>query len=103
VTAKNDTIQKEKRGEKRMKKRMAPDETMEAEDYDEHGVLKKIMDEPLNMGLETELRGALLSGTTFPGKQALQLYIQPLGHRLGRITALLPCPSEHSWVHKCWI
>ena len=62
MTVKNDTIQKAKRGEKRMKKKTLSDETAEAKYYDERGALKEIIDEPVEMGLDTELRRAILSG-----------------------------------------
>ena len=62
MTVKSDIIRKTKRGEKRMKKREVPDETLEAKYYDEHGVLKEIIDEPVEMSLDTELRRAILSG-----------------------------------------
>ena len=47
---------------KGMKKKMVPDETLEAKYYDEHGVLKEIIDEHIEMSLNTELRRAILSG-----------------------------------------
>jgi len=42
-----------------MKKKIVLDATEEAKYYDEHGVLKEIIDEPVAMGLETELRRAI--------------------------------------------
>ncbi len=55
-------IQEAERDEETMKKRKTGNESLDAKYYDEHGVLGEIIDEPVEMSLETELRKALLSG-----------------------------------------
>ena len=69
---------KSKRGEKRMKKKMVLDETAEAKYYDKHGVLKEIIDEPVAMGLETELRRAIPSGKRRRNLKNISIKMDPL-------------------------
>jgi predicted DNA binding CopG/RHH family protein len=75
---KNDIIQEIERGEKRMKKRMGSDETAEAKYYDAHGVLKEMIDEPIEMSLDTELRRAILSGKRRRNLKNISLKMDPL-------------------------
>jgi hypothetical protein len=43
-----------------MKKRtVIPKETVEAQYYDRHGILKEMIDEPMEMSLKTELRRSI--------------------------------------------
>ena len=61
-----------------MKKKLVPDETLEAKYYDEHRVLKEIIDEPIEMSLDTELRGAILSGKRRRNLKNISIKMDPL-------------------------
>ena len=61
-----------------MKSKRVPDETAEAKYYDEHGVLKEIIDEPIEMGLDTELRSAILSGKRKRNLKNISIKMDPL-------------------------
>jgi hypothetical protein len=78
VTVKNDIIQKAERDDKRMKKKRVRDESVEAKYYDEHGVLEEIIEEPIEMGLETELRGAILLGKRRRNLKNISIKMDPL-------------------------
>ena len=56
----NGIIRKAERDEKRMRKKRVRGGSLEQKYYDEHGVLEEIIEEPIEMGLETELRRAIL-------------------------------------------
>ena len=43
-----------------MRKKRVRGGSLEQKYYDEHGVLEEIIEEPIEMGLETELRRAIL-------------------------------------------
>jgi len=57
---------------------MVPDETAEAKYYDEHGVLKEIIDEPVAMSLDTELRRAILLGKRRRNLKNISIKVDPL-------------------------
>jgi predicted DNA binding CopG/RHH family protein len=61
-----------------MKKKMAPDEAAEARYYDEHGILKEVLDEPIEMSLETELRRTILSGKRKKNLKNISIKMDPL-------------------------
>jgi predicted DNA binding CopG/RHH family protein len=61
-----------------MKKREGSDETLEAKYYDEHEVLKEIIDEPVEMSLDTELRRAILSGKRRRNLKNISIKMDPL-------------------------
>ena len=44
-----------------MKAKILSKDTKEAEYYEKHEILKEIVDEPVEMSLETELRNSILS------------------------------------------
>ena len=46
--------------ERRMRKKKVRGGSLEAKYYDEHGVLEELIEEPIEMGLGTELRRAIL-------------------------------------------
>ncbi len=46
--------------------------------YDKHRVLKEIIDEPIEMGLDTELRRAILSGKRRRNLKNISLKMDPL-------------------------
>jgi hypothetical protein len=50
----------------------------EAEYYDAHGVLGEIVDEPIEMGLESQLRESILSGKRKRKLKNLSIKIDPL-------------------------
>jgi predicted DNA binding CopG/RHH family protein len=74
---KNDIIQKTKEGEKKMKK-MVSNERVEAKYYDKHGVLKEMVDEPIEMSLDTELRRTIISGERRRHLKNISIKIDPL-------------------------
>jgi predicted DNA binding CopG/RHH family protein len=61
-----------------MKKKMVPDETAVAKYYDEHGILKEMTDEPVEMSLETELRRTILSGKRRRNLKNISIKVDPL-------------------------
>ena len=61
-----------------MKKMGIPRETKIAKHYDKHGALKEIMDEPIEMSLETELRKSILSGRRRRKLTNMSIKVDPL-------------------------
>ena len=61
-----------------MKKKKTRDESLEAKYYDEHGVLDEIIEEPVEMSLETELRKAILSGKRKRNLKNISIKMDPL-------------------------
>ncbi len=61
-----------------MKKKKVLDETLEAKYYDEHGVMKEIIDEPVAMSLDTELRRAIVSGKRKRNLKNISIKVDPL-------------------------
>jgi len=61
-----------------MKKKAVQDETAEAKYYDEHGILKEIIEDPVDMGLETELRRAILTGRRRRNLKNISIKVDPL-------------------------
>ena len=57
---------------------MVLDETEEAKYYDEQGVLKEIIDEPVAMSLDTELRRAIVSGKRRRSLKNISIKMDPL-------------------------
>jgi len=51
---------------------------VEAKYYDENGVLEEIIEEPIEMGLETELRRAILSGKRRRNLKNISIKMDPL-------------------------
>lgn len=78
MIVKNDIIQKAEGDETGMKKKRVRDEGKEAKYYDEHGVLEDIIEEPVEMGLETELRRAILSGKRRRTLKNISIKMDPL-------------------------
>lgn len=61
-----------------MRKKKVRDGSLEAKYYDEHGVLEEIIEEPIEMGLETELRRAILSGKRRRNLKNISIKMDPL-------------------------
>jgi hypothetical protein len=61
-----------------MRKKRVRDGALEAKYYDEHGVLEEIIEEPIEMGLETELRRAILSGKRRRNLKNISIKMDPL-------------------------
>ncbi len=61
-----------------MKTHSSPKSLNEAKYYDKHGVLKEIVDKPLEMSLETELRKDILSGKRKRKLKNISVKIDPL-------------------------
>jgi len=61
-----------------MKKKGIPKEAQLAKYYDRHGVLKELIDEPVEMSLETELRKTILSGKRKRTLKNISIKIDPL-------------------------
>ena len=57
---------------------MVPDGSVEAKYYDQHGILKEIIDEPIEMSLETELRRTILSGKRRRNLKNISIKMDPL-------------------------
>ena len=78
-----------------MKKRRVPDETSEAKYYDKHGVMKEIIDEPIEMGLETELRKAILSGKRRRNLKNISIKMDPLQiHAIKKVATMKSIPYQ---------
>lgn len=61
-----------------MRKKKVRDGSLEAKYYDEHGVLEEIIEEPVEMSLETELRRAILSGKRRRNLKNISIKMDPL-------------------------
>jgi len=61
-----------------MEKKMVRDEALEAKYYDEAGILKEIVDEPIEMSLDTELRRTILSGKRRRNLKNISIKMDPL-------------------------
>ena len=61
-----------------MRKKRVQDGSLEAKYYDEHGVLEEIIEEPIEMGLETELRRAILLGKRRRNLKNISIKMDPL-------------------------
>jgi hypothetical protein len=66
------------RDKKRMKKKRIRDESLDAKYYDEHGILGEIIEEPVELSLETELRKAILSGKRRRNLKNISIKMDPL-------------------------
>lgn len=75
---KDDIIRETKEDEKKMKRKMASNELLEAKYYDKHGVLREIVDEPVEMSLDTELRRAILSDKRRRNLKNISIKMDPL-------------------------
>ena len=61
-----------------MKKKGIRDGSLDAKYYDEHGVLEEIIEGPVEMSLETELRKAILSGKRRRNLKNISIKMDPL-------------------------
>jgi len=61
-----------------MKAKASSKHLKEAEYYDTHGILKEIIDEPIEMSLATELREDILSGKRKRKLKNISVKIDPL-------------------------
>jgi hypothetical protein len=61
-----------------MKRGVFPKGIKEEEYYDKHGVMKEIVDEPIEMSLETGLRKDILSGERKRRLKNISIKIDPL-------------------------
>ncbi|MEW6327875.1 MAG: hypothetical protein AB1487_09855 [Thermodesulfobacteriota bacterium] len=61
-----------------MKTRRVSKNLKEAEYYEKHGVLKEIIEEPVEMSLETELRESILSGKRKGKLKNISVKMDPL-------------------------
>ena len=62
----------------KMKKKTIREESPDAKYYDEHGVLEEIIEEPVEMSLETELRRAILTGKRRRNLKNISIKMDPL-------------------------
>ncbi len=72
-----------------MKKKILLDESAEAKYYDVHGALKEIIDEPIEMSLDTELKKAILSGKRKRNLKNISIKMDPLQIRAIRKVATM--------------
>lgn len=67
----------------------------EAKYYDKHGVLKEIIEEPVEMSLETELRESILSGKRKNKLKNISVKIDPLQIRaIKKIATMKAIPYQ---------
>jgi len=59
-------------------KKIISKETKEASYYDKHGVIKDLLDEPVEMSLETRLKRDMLSGKRRRKLKSISIKIDPL-------------------------
>jgi hypothetical protein len=78
-----------------MKKKALLKDTREAKYYDKHGVLKEIVDEPVEMSLETELRETILSGKRKKRLKNISIKVDPLQiQAIKKVAAMKSIPYQ---------
>ncbi|MFQ5901172.1 MAG: hypothetical protein ACE5IH_06415 [Thermodesulfobacteriota bacterium] len=78
-----------------MKHKTLSEDIKEAEYYDKHGVLKEIVEEPVEMSLESELRENILSGKRKRKLKNISVKIDPLQIRaIKKIATMKAIPYQ---------
>lgn len=78
-----------------MKTKPPSENINEAEYYDKHGVLWEILDEPIEMSLETGLRESILSGKRKAKLKNISIKIDPLQVRaIKKIAVMKAIPYQ---------
>jgi len=79
-----------------MKRRaVIPKEIVEAQYYDRHGILKKMIDEPVEMSLKTELRQSILLGKRKKKLKNISIKVDPLQiQAIKKVAAMKSIPYQ---------
>jgi hypothetical protein len=79
-----------------MKRRaVIPKEVVEARYYDRHGILKEMIDEPVEMSLKTELRQSILLGKRKKKLKNISIKIDPLQiQAIKKVAAMKSIPYQ---------
>ena len=79
-----------------MKRRMViPKEAVEAHYYDRHGILKDLIDEPMEMSLKTELRNSILLGKRKKKLKNISIKVDPLQiQAIKKVAAMKSIPYQ---------
>ena len=78
-----------------MKAKVSSKNLREAEYYDKHDILKEIVEEPIEMSLETELREDILSGKRKRKLKNISVKIDPLQIRaIKKIATMKAIPYQ---------
>jgi len=79
-----------------MKRRtIIPKEAVEARYYDRHGILKDLIDEPIEMSLNTELRKSILLGKRKKKLKNISIKVDPLQiQAIKKVAAMKSIPYQ---------
>ena len=79
-----------------MKRRaVIPKQTVEAQYYDRHGILKDLIDEPMEMSLKTELRRSILLGKRKKKLKNISIKVDPLQiQAIKKVAAMKSMPYQ---------
>jgi hypothetical protein len=79
-----------------MKRRtVIPKEAVEAQYYDRHGILKDLIDEPMEMSLKTELRRSILLGKRKKKLKNISIKVDPLQiQAIKKVAAMKSIPYQ---------
>ncbi len=79
-----------------MKRRaVIPKEAVEAQYYDRHGILKEMIDEPVEMSLKTELRKSILLGKRKKKLKNISIKVDPLQiQAIKKVAAMKSIPYQ---------
>ena len=79
-----------------MKRRaVIPKEVVEAQHYDRHGILKEMIDEPVEMSLKTELRQSILLGKRKKKLKNISIKVDPLQiQAIKKVAAMKSIPYQ---------
>jgi len=77
------------------KKAFIPKEAVEAQYYDRHGILKDLIDEPMEMSLKTELRRSILLGKRKKKLKNISIKVDPLQiQAIKKVAAMKSIPYQ---------
>ena len=77
------------------KKKAIPKEAVEAQYYDRHGILKDLIDEPMEMSLKTELRRSILLGKRKKKLKNISIKVDPLQiQAIKKVAAMKSIPYQ---------
>jgi predicted DNA binding CopG/RHH family protein len=77
------------------KKAVIPKEAVEAQYYDRHGILKDLIDEPMEMSLKTELRNSILLGKRKKKLKNISIKVDPLQiQAIKKVAAMKSIPYQ---------
>ena len=77
------------------KKAVIPKEAVETQYYDRHGILKDLIDEPMEMSLKTELRNSILLGKRKKKLKNIYIKVDPLQiQAIKKVAAMKSIPYQ---------